>query len=1003
MQILSYPIGLLIGLFPIAVDLGESRAPAHVLLDSRPVCEATEHSPGCTVDLGPDPRVHLLELVRTDAAGRITERVARWINRPGIEPEVVASGACDEKRRECEFALTWAHPQKLDPKRLAVLLDGVERWKGTGHHAVIPLAKGARPQIVVCDAEFPDGTRATYTRTLYAFYPEEAQASLLAVPVVPDDPARPPDALASAMRAAGWPLRTVERTDPEVTFVMSPGALDAVKGIVPSAALQNTHVRLPSVDSDAFSNVRVLFPGDSLMTEEIRLSRLGTIRSPVPSRFSRYADAVAAAGYSLGAAPRCRGVVLVLSGFDRPNASSFSAAQARAYLSEAMVPLVVWRVGNVEAPEWPDGPRLATKGDLLEALKKLRSQIDRQRIVWIEGPRDLRYVGRWLAPGVAVAGRDVPLVSIPSPSSEGVAAREPLASVGPEGGPAHAFASSSGGALVFAATNAGVFARREGSARWERRSSGLPPVAVRSLAVVGAEGAVVAATDAGLFRSGDAGAHWFRAAGSIGRERLASVAGDPALPRLLIAGGEGSGVWRSDDGGASWLATAMDHGDFRALAVDPRTHAVLAASEGGVFRSENRGLAWTALPGPPSRVLALVIEPGGRILAATAGGGVFASADSGLTWTKTSLVRAFVTSLAAAAHVPGHLLAGSPDGIYASADAGRSWRLARVGPVEAVSSVASGVSLAGSVGGVLRREGSAAAWRPFDAGLAAAAVHSVGRLPGPDGALLAATSVGLLRRAGAEWERVPGMPEGIVAYALSPVSSGAALLVGTAGSIARNDGTDWVFHSTYDAFGFASDETHPGRSLAATRGGVLRTEDGGRTWSVSAGGLEKTFALQLSSDRAEPPAYYAATAGGGVFRSLDGGRSWKPGGTELTRRVVRSVVVDPTGEIYAGTDSGVFASPDRGASWVPRDEGLPRAPVYALVADAAASGTLYAGTAEGLFCTADGGATWRLWPADRGIGAPVTSLFLDRERAALVVGSFGAGVFVVPLPPPSPR
>ena len=54
------------------------------------------------VDLGRDPRVHLLELLRTDGAGRETERVARWVNRPGVEPEVLVSGGCDEKRLACE-------------------------------------------------------------------------------------------------------------------------------------------------------------------------------------------------------------------------------------------------------------------------------------------------------------------------------------------------------------------------------------------------------------------------------------------------------------------------------------------------------------------------------------------------------------------------------------------------------------------------------------------------------------------------------------------------------------------------------------------------------------------------------------------------------------------------------------------------------------------------------------------------------------------------------------
>src|SRR5437667_77036 len=38
MEILSYPVGLLIGLFPVIVDLGGRTEPAQLLLDGRPAC-----------------------------------------------------------------------------------------------------------------------------------------------------------------------------------------------------------------------------------------------------------------------------------------------------------------------------------------------------------------------------------------------------------------------------------------------------------------------------------------------------------------------------------------------------------------------------------------------------------------------------------------------------------------------------------------------------------------------------------------------------------------------------------------------------------------------------------------------------------------------------------------------------------------------------------------------------------------------------------------------------
>ena len=230
MEILSYPIGLLVGLFPIAASLGPSKAPAHLLLDGRPVCELTERSPGCMVDLGPDPRVHLLELLRTDAAGHVTERVRRWVNRPGIDAEILAAGGCDEAARRCDFELTWAHPLRLDPKRIDISLDGTPVWNGKERRVSVSLGAKARPQILVADAEFPDGTRATYSRTLYASYPEEAQAALQAVPLLPAPGSGTDETLAAALRTAGWPVRTVEETEPEITFVMEMTAFDRVAG-----------------------------------------------------------------------------------------------------------------------------------------------------------------------------------------------------------------------------------------------------------------------------------------------------------------------------------------------------------------------------------------------------------------------------------------------------------------------------------------------------------------------------------------------------------------------------------------------------------------------------------------------------------------------------------------------------------------------------------------------------------------------------------------------------
>src|SRR5262249_34085461 len=215
--------------------------------------------------------------------------------------------------------------------------------------------------------------------------------------------------------------------------------------------------------------------------------------------------------------------------------------------------------------------------------------------------------------------------------------------------------------------------------------------------------------------------------------------------------------------------TARDQGDVRAIAVDARGHAVVAATESGVFRSSDRGLTWIAVATPPSRVLDFALEVD-RLYAATAGDGLLVSADGGQSWKKTGLSRAVLTSVRVGSGRPSTLLAGSPDGIFASDDDGPTWRLARMGPVQALAAPSDGALLAGSGRGVLRRGKSGGPWRDSSAGLHAQVVYGVAAASG-DGMLYAATSTGLLRGRtdGSGWSVVPGIPDEVAADAVAPL------------------------------------------------------------------------------------------------------------------------------------------------------------------------------------------------------------------------------------------
>ena len=139
MEILTYPIGLVVGMLPVVANLGPAGSPpAQLLLDGRPACVMTAEAPKCTVDLGSDLHVHLLELVRTDGRGAVVERTTRWVNGPGGQAEVYLRGGCDKASGECTVSIGWGHPGKLDPRAMVVTFGRAAHSEGGAARGTFP-------------------------------------------------------------------------------------------------------------------------------------------------------------------------------------------------------------------------------------------------------------------------------------------------------------------------------------------------------------------------------------------------------------------------------------------------------------------------------------------------------------------------------------------------------------------------------------------------------------------------------------------------------------------------------------------------------------------------------------------------------------------------------------------------------------------------------------------------------------------------------------------------
>jgi photosystem II stability/assembly factor-like uncharacterized protein len=224
-------------------------------------------------------------------------------------------------------------------------------------------------------------------------------------------------------------------------------------------------------------------------------------------------------------------------------------------------------------------------------------------------------------------------------------------------------------------------------------------------------------------------------------------------------------------------------------------------------------------------------------------------------------------------------------------------------------------------------------------------------------------------------------------------------------------GTTWnsTISSLPPVTNLALDIEQPRTVYAGTTGkGVLKTEDGGSSWTpvnqgLSAGILQPDITA-LAVVPQEAGAVYAGTGtappnGSGfaqLFKSMDGGLNWRAIDQTFTpARNVTSIAADEnSGALYVATGTygnstgAVWKTTDGGATW---SNLLSSGSVWALAVDSRNPGTVYASTGAGLVKTTDGGENWQEIP-----GVPVSvSLAIDPVKPNTVYAGGRGGLFAV--------
>jgi hypothetical protein len=415
-------LGLVLGLHPVGIAVEGPAAAVSIELDGQPVGRVDRSPWTLGVDLGRDLAPHELVARALDRAGREIARTRQWLNVPRPPAEVTLLLERSSEGKAIAVHVTWQSLLGTPPQKVVVTFDGQPLDVRDPSRVELPDYKPDAMHMISAEVEFSPAVTSRAGLVIGGQSRSEVTSELTGIPVRVRAAAPPrPEDLQGSFRKGDEPLRVVavEKGSALLVVVRDTDHTEAlgklgsggrttfargVRGALPQfdPDFSRFEMRLGDLDRVRFVWPRAnRTPGSQIPTELFDSSHdfagtfaglhwlLTRISHPIQKvADERFGDAVAIAGLQAYAGYTRRAVVLVL-GRQVADTSQYAPAAVRAYLEKIRVPLFVWSLETRTAPRvaaaWGSAEDVSSFAKLRIAFEKLRSELDSQQMVWVEG------------------------------------------------------------------------------------------------------------------------------------------------------------------------------------------------------------------------------------------------------------------------------------------------------------------------------------------------------------------------------------------------------------------------------------------------------------------------------------------------------------------------------------------------------------------------------------------------------------------------------------------